>query len=149
MDSPKTFKNLGANQSQLLDIYIQQVRSVLEMAVPAWHSSLTLLDKLKIERVQKAALHVIFGPKYVSYPHALKQVNLPTLEDRRVRLYMKFAVKAVRNPKHSNWFKVNQRVGKTRLKQPLFCPVIARTSRFEKSPLSYMTELLNKHALGS
>ena len=102
------------------------------------------MEKLKIERVQKAALHISLGSEYNSYSHALNQVNLPTLEDRRVQLCMKFAFKAVRNPKLSNWLKVKPRVGKTRLKQPLFCPVFSRTSRFEKSPRSYMTLLLNK-----
>ena len=119
----RRLKNLGATHSQLLDIYIKQIRSVLEMAVPAWQSSLTIADKLKIERVQKAALHIILGSDYVSYPNALENVNLLTLEDRRIQLCFKFAQKAYKNPKHTNWFKVNRRVGKTRLKQPLFCPV--------------------------
>ena len=141
----RRLKNLGATQSQLLDIYIKQIRSVLEMAVPAWQSSLTIADKLKIERVQKAALHIILGSDYVSYPNALENVNLFTLEDRRIQLCLKFAQKAYKNPKHTNWFKVNRRVGKTRQKQPLFCPVFSRTSRFDNSPISYMTKLLNKY----
>ena len=114
-------------------------------AVPAWQSSLTLGDKLNIERVQKAELHIILGPDYVSYSNALEKVNLLTLEDRRVQLCLKFARKAIKNPKHTNWFRVNRRVGKTRLKQPLLCPVFARTSRFDKSPISYLTKLLNKY----
>ena len=85
------------------------------MAVPSWQSSLTLADKLKIERVQKAALHIILGPDYISYVNALGNTDLLTLEDRRVQLCLKFARKAFKNPKHSNWCRVNRKVGKTRL----------------------------------
>ena len=38
----KRLHNLGASVNQMLDVYIKQVRSILELAVPAWHSSLTL-----------------------------------------------------------------------------------------------------------
>ena len=71
------------------------------MAVPVWQSSLTLADKLKIERVQKAALHIILGSDYVSYSNALDNLNLLTLDDRRVQLCFKFAQKAYTNPKHT------------------------------------------------
>ena len=56
----KRLYNLGASQSQMLDVYIKQIRSVLELAVPAWHPSLTLEEKIIIERVQKTALHIIY-----------------------------------------------------------------------------------------
>ena len=48
-------KQLGASDKQLVEVYIKQARRVLELAVPVWHSSLTVADKLNIERVQKAA----------------------------------------------------------------------------------------------
>ena len=141
------WKNHGASESQLLDVYIKQVRSVLELAVPAWHSSLTISDKLKIERVQKSALHVIFDSEYESYISACDDANLLTLKDRRLRLCLKFTVKSVKHPKHSKWFKVNTKISRTRQKQPKFCPVIARTTRFDKSPISFMTKLLNQNGL--
>ena len=37
----KRLKNLGATSDQLVDVYIKQVRSILELATPVWHSSLT------------------------------------------------------------------------------------------------------------
>ena len=61
----KRLKNLGANSEQLIDVYIKQIRSVVELAVPVWHSSLSLSDKADIERVQKAALQVIFTVAHV------------------------------------------------------------------------------------
>ena len=43
-----------------------------------------------------------------------------------------------------HWFKENQFRTNTRQKQPKFRPVISRTWRFNNSPISYLTGLLNK-----
>ena len=123
----------------------EQIRSVLELAVPAWHSCLTLTDRNNIERVQRAALQVIFGSKFNSYSSACELAGLSTLEERRNKLCRKFALKAAKHPNHSKWFKINEHVGNTRQKQPPYCPVISRTTRFENSPISYITKLLNKN----
>jgi hypothetical protein len=116
---------------------------VLELAVPVWHPSLTVVDKVGIERVQRAALQVILGYDYRSYASALEVSNLSTLEDRRKKLCSKFASKSVKHPKHRNWFKVNTKVTVTRQKQPKFCHVMSRTLRFANSPISYLTRILN------
>ena len=133
-----------ATSHQLVDVYVKQMRSVLELAVPVWHSSLTVADKLDIERMEKAALHVIFGDSYHSYSSACATANLPTLEERRQKLCKKFALKSLKHPKHMSWYKVNKKVSGTRQKQPTFCNVVSRTTRFEKSPISYLTKILNK-----
>ena len=136
---------MGASDSQLLDVYIKQVRSVLELAVPVWHSSLTVADKLSIERVQKAALQIVLGKDYTSYSSACESTNLKSLEERRLQLCKKFGIKAMKNQKHTKWFKVNPKVSRTRQQQPYLCPVVSRTRRFENSPISYLTKLLNQH----
>ena len=139
----KRLKNLGASTEQLLDVYEKQIRCVLELAVPVWHSSLVQADRLSIERVQKAALQVILGADYTSYRTACMETNFLTLEERRKNLCTKFARKSAKNTKHKKWFKVNTKVSRTRRQQPTFCPVVYRTTRFKNSPLSYLTELLN------
>ena len=143
----RRLKALGAGPEDLKDVFLKQVRSVLELAVPAWHPGLTQADSLDIERVQKAALYIILGEKYTTYSSALKATKLECLAARRSNLCIKFAKKAVQHKKHTNWFKTNDKVTVTRFKQPKLCPVIARTKRFEKSPLSYLTKLLNKYYL--
>ena len=137
----KRLYNLGATEIQMLDVYIKQVRSILELAVPAWHPSLTIADKLAIERVQKSALQIIYGLEYESYAAACEMSNLP----RRIKLCKNFALKALKDVKHSKWFKVNNSLRNTRQKRPMFYQVVSRTSRFEKSPISYLTKLLNHH----
>ena len=51
----RRLKGLGPSISEMLDVYEKQIRYVLELAVPVWHSSLVQADRLSIERVQKAA----------------------------------------------------------------------------------------------
>ena len=145
----RRLKMLGADSTKLLDVFIKQVRSVLELAVPAWHPGLTVNEAIDIERVQRAALHIILGMNYTTYRAALKQLNLETLEARRTHLCENFTKKASKHPKHKNWFKTNIRETKTRQPQPKYCPVVARTKRFEKSPLAYLTNLLNQFSKGT
>ena len=139
-------KNLGADKFRLLDVYIKQVRSVLELAVPAWHPGLTCGDAVDIERVQRAELEIILGMRYTTYKAALILFNLDTLEARRISLCKKCSNKSGKHSKFTNWFRSNTKTTRTRQLQPKFCPVVAKTRRFEKRPLSYLTNLLNKYS---
>ena len=87
----RRLKALGANNEDLLEIYRTQVRSVLELAVPAWQGNISLGDKANIERVQKSLCHIILGDKYSSYRNALELLSLETLDNRRNKLCLKFA----------------------------------------------------------
>ena len=49
----RRLKSLGASMEELVDVYIKQVRSVLELAVPVWEPGLTKSEKGQLERVQK------------------------------------------------------------------------------------------------
>ena len=79
----RRLKKLGANTSDLLDVYTKQVRSQLEFAVAAWHPSLNGEDRLRIERVQKSACCIMLGQDYKSYGKSLKYQGLETLYERR------------------------------------------------------------------
>ena len=142
----RRLKKLGATEDELKDVYIKQIRSILEYAVPVWHSSITQAEKRDIERVQKAALHLILGMEYITYSLALKTLNLQTLDIRRDMLCKKFAIKSSKHSKHKNWFKINEKITTTRQNQPKYCPVYASTTRFENRPISYLTKLLNASA---
>jgi hypothetical protein len=138
----RRLKKLGASHEDLLNVYCKQIRSIAEFAVPVWNSFLTGEDIAKLERLQKIALHIILGDQYKSYSSALKATRLSKLSERRRKTCMKFAKRAQKNTKFSKWFKPNPKVQR-RVKQPKFCPVICKKQRFEKSPLSYLTGLLN------
>ena len=141
----RRLKNLGANQKSLCAVYIKQIRCVLEMAVPAWNGSITLREKVQIERVQKCAFHIILGDSYNSYENALDHLNLETLEERRFNLSLKFALKVEKSPKFNSWFKPNPRFQNSRTIQPKYCPVAFKHDRLKKSPIGYLTNILNTH----
>ena len=109
-----------------------------------WHGAITNNERLEIERVQKGALHLILGDKYVNYKNALELTNLETLEDRRNKLCLKFAKKAEKDIKHNKWFKLRQK-SSTRAENPKYWNTVARTERLKTSSISYLTDLLNKH----
>lgn len=76
----RRLKELGAQAPELIDLYTKQCRSILEYAVPVWQGSITLQERQDIERVQKVALHIIYGNQYSSYRNALKLSELEPLE---------------------------------------------------------------------
>ena len=142
----RQLKKLGADNEDLKEIYVSQIRSILELAAPVWHSFITGEDRLKLERIQISALHIILSDHYKSYNSARKALDLETLHSRRQKLCKKFARKSFKNEKFCKWFKLNAKRTKTRNKQPKLCRVVSRTKRFENSPISYLTDLLNKEA---
>ena len=140
----RRLQKLGASQEDLLDVYNKQIRSILEFAVPVWNSSLTGEHVSQLERIQKTALHVILGDGYKSYSQALKKSGLVKLSDRRRKICVNFALKSMKHQKFSKWFKPTGKQPNTRQDQSTFCHVYRKHDRFKKSPISYLTELLNK-----
>ena len=67
----KRLKGMGASVDDLKDIYMKQVRCMLELAVAVWNGAITQKEKLDIERVQKTALHIMLWQMYQSYGDAL------------------------------------------------------------------------------
>ena len=96
----RRLKKSGAKTVDLVDIYCKQVRSLLELAVPAWNGGITVEERMDIERVQKSACHIIMGDSYASYRSALIDLNLESLAVRKDNLSLKFAIKAEKQPKH-------------------------------------------------
>ena len=49
------------------DVYTKEVRSVVELAVPVWHSSITKQQCADIERMQKLSFQILLGENYTTY----------------------------------------------------------------------------------
>ena len=141
----KRLKHLGAREEDLLEVYLKQVRCLLELAVPAWQGGLSKAEKTDIERVQKTACHIILGNLYQSYNNALEVLDLDTLEFRRNNLCLKFALKAEKHEKFKYWFKKKEKMVNTRLAADKYCNVEAQHTRFADSPLSFLTRMLNTY----
>ena len=80
----------------ILDVYLKDLGSVLEVAVPAWLSGLTQRQSADIERVQKVALKIILsdhrtGKSDFTYDMALVTLDLEPLEVRRDKLCLTLA----------------------------------------------------------
>ena len=100
----RRLKLLGASTATLLGIYKLFCRSILEIGAPVWSGSLTKKNKQNIERVQKNALRIIYGPLSCTYEELLESIGETTLEKRRDLLSLSFARKCVKNAKFKHWF---------------------------------------------
>ena len=139
----KRLKSQGANLDDLTDIYVKQVRSILEFGVPVWNSGLIQDEVADIERVQKSFLHIALGQDYCDYETALAESNLEMLSTRRTKLCKSFALKTSKHAKHHHWFVKTKPGPNTRSEKPALKPPLCRLTRFKKSPIPYLTRLLN------
>ena len=103
----RNLKKFGASEEQMLEVYLQQIRSVAEMACPVWNSGLTQYESRSLERVQRTAVAIMRGESHTNYQAALEYFQLKTLEERREDICLKFAIKAYGHPKFSFWFTKN------------------------------------------
>ena len=145
----RNMKKLGVGRADLLDVYNKQCRSLLELAVPAWAPGLTSKECKQIERVQKTALAIILGESYKTYSQAQ---GVLSVECRRINICLKFAIQAQKSERFNRWFTYNNQarpgVDRRQTRAKLvntFKPVKTRTRRYMRSPLPYLTNLLNEH----
>jgi hypothetical protein len=143
----RRLKANGANNSELCDIYIKHVRSVMEYAAEVWHPGLTEQNRADIERVQKAVFAIILGKSYQSYENALVKLSMKKLEERRETLCLKFARKSAKSAHFASWFVPDNKLINTRRIVKQVKEAQTRTARFEKSALPYMTKLLNNNPI--
>ena len=125
-------KRAGIRQCDLLRVYVSVIRPVLEYACPVWHTSLPMYLSDNIETIQKRCLRTIF-PGH-SYDEARSIYNLPTLFERRTKLWQSYFRK-MHNAGHKlNKLLPNQRNISYDLRTYNTLPVpLARTDRFRRS----------------
>ena len=133
------------DHQELKNIYILFVRSILEQSATVWHSSLMEENRNDLERVQKTALKVILGDKYITYKNALNILDILTLNDRRDKLCLTFAQRAAKHPKMKKMFPENERTHQMVTRLPEKYKVQhAFTDRLKNSPLIFMQNLMNE-----
>ena len=139
--------NFTSNRQDLRKIYLTFIRSVLENSAVVWHSGLSIKNRLALERVQKAAVRLMMGGKYVDYKHGSTFLNIDDLNTRRKNLCLKFAKNCLKNKKVENMFPKNVTNHKMKKrKTEKFKKKLIKRSRFKKSAIPYMVDLLNKDA---
>ena len=139
------FRDIGATISQLLTLWQEKGRSVLEFASPVFFSRLTGEQSDQIDNVQRKAFVIILGPEYVSYNSALKTLGQERLSVRRETAALTFGRKCVSNPKHADMFPLNVCVRENmRDRDELYKEYQCNTSRFYDSSLPTICRLLNQ-----
>ena len=135
---------LGLDKFTMYDVYTKEVRSILELAVPVWHSGLTKHQSMEIEKIQKISFRIILGANYTSYEQACNHLSAQTLEERRDKLCLKFSKKNLKSD-NCMFTKIGTNVN-TRQRTKLVKEYKCRTGRFQKSSLPYLAKLLNTNA---
>ena len=142
------FRDMGANRDQLLNLWFQKGRSILEFASPVFFSRLTEEDKKKIEGCQRKAFAIILQKEFKSYANALVVLGQNTLEDRRIQAAIKFGQKCLTNPKHMDMFPRNVSIhNEGRRSRKPYKEYFCRTNRFYRSSIPTITRLLNEKYL--
>ena len=148
MELLRRVASFGTSVEEMKDVYFLFVRSLLEQSATVWHSSLTEENINDLERVQKSAVKIILGEKYVGYKKSLLKLDMENLSDRRIELCLNFAKKCVKNPKTKHMFpeNVKKHQMETRMAEK-YQVEHANTERFRKSSIIYMQHLLNESEL--
>ena len=132
--------------SDLVNIYVLYIRSVVEQSAVVWNSSITKGEQLDIERVQKCALRIILKDKYLSYQNSLELCGLESLKTRRNKLSLSFALKCLKSESTKDMFPVRDFHTNTRFSER-YVVTKSCTERLAKSAIPFMQRLLNKHWL--
>ena len=85
----RRLKKIRSSVKFMVEVYEKEILSLLEQAVPVWHSGLTVIQENAIERVQKAALYVILDSNYNNYENACAITGLTPLKQRREKNLLK------------------------------------------------------------
>ena len=126
---------------QMFDVYMKEVRSILELAVPVWHSGLSRKETAEIESVQKVAMKIILQHGYKNYQLACTTLKTETLEARRTKLCLTFAVKNVKS-ENCLFDKLNVNIN-TRSGGDVVREYACNYGRYKNSSLPYLAKLLN------
>ena len=133
------------NKSHLVQIFKTFIRSRLEYASTLWHSSLTLSNKNDIERVQKAAMKVIFKSDYQGYENSLKILKMEKLVDRRERLGLNLAKKCLKHEKLNDMFPMNSNESSIKIRdRERYHVNQAKTERYRNSAIPFLQRKLNQ-----
>ena len=129
---------------ELFDVYKKEVRSILEFAVPVWHSSITKKQSSEIEAIQKLSFRIILGPAYKSYHNACAIFETHTLEQRRLEICKRFVTKNLKSEDHCLFTKTEN--NPTHLRQrnrPIVVEQKCNTVTFQRSSLPFLSNMAN------
>ena len=139
----RRMRSLGVDQATLVTYWKAEGRVHLELACPAWSSSLTAAQSQDLERAQRMAMAAIAGRWEPSHSRQLLDLGLERLAPRRLRLCKVWAQRTAKESRHRDLFipsGARPRPGKhvQSYKTPR-----TRTVAHYNSAVPYLTRLLN------
>ena len=140
----RKLKKFNLPLKDLVTIYAGYIRPILEYCAPVFHSSLTKEQSNSLEKIQRRVCKIILGYEYINYLHACQICNLPTLEERRLKLCIKFAKSISNHPICQTWLPKKKRMNISLRHMQTYQQFKLKTERFKKSPLPFLVDILNK-----
>ena len=134
---------LGVDTKTLVQYWKAEGRVHLEMACPVWHSGLTVAQVRSLEQAQRLAMVAMAGWN-PSHSQQLTDLGLERLSVRRERMCLRLARKTATVSRHTDMFTptINPRARTSKEYREPLC----RTTTYYKSPLPYLTRLLNSNS---
>ena len=129
----------------LLHIYKLFIRSVAEQNCVVWHFSITPEEISDIERIQKTACKIILKQGYTDYKSSLAVLELQSLEERRNKLCLTFAINSLKYDKSKDMFPRNNHIEKQLRNRETFQVQHANTQRLSDSTIPQLQRALNNH----
>ena len=137
--------SLDLDLNQLFDVYKKEIRSILEYAVPVWHSSITMKQSAQIESIQKLAFRIILKEKFTTYRSACNLFHTETLRNRRLKICQRFALKNLNSS--NSLFSIAATDPRLRQRKARVQNYKCNTKRFQKSSLPFLANLINSSAI--
>ena len=135
-------KRVGITARDLVKIYSTALRPIIEYAAQVYASMLTAAQEEIIERMQRTALKIIYGPGY-SYRETILESGLEKLSERRETLARKFAISTYENQRYAHWFPKNEEIPHDLRKRLTIKETRPRTERMRKSSVYQMVKIIN------
>lgn len=136
-------KMAGVPDATIANLYAAIIRPVVEYAVPVYHWLLNKSQSDDVEKLQRRAMKILFGPK-TSYKEALKLASLPNLEERTEEIVKKFTLKTAAQTNFERWFPKHHETDHNTHRRKKFLEEHAHTDCLYRSPLFSMRRLLNE-----
>ena len=139
----RMLKRHNLPRRDLITVYTCYIRPITEYAAPVWNGAITENQKLRLERIQRRALRIIFGRDYSTYNNVLLQCNLQSLDDRRQSLCVSFIEKNMRNTNQFQQYLPPANNTRTLRRGNKIPELRCKTKRMQNSSIPYLVHLHN------
>ena len=136
----RRLKSKGVPSKSLLELYNLFIRPGLEFAAPLWSCALTKKNRDQIEKNQRQITDIILGKNQLSYSERLRDLNIPSLEERRLSITKAFGEKMMKDTRFQHLFPKHQ--NNTRSKGKYIIP-LCKKSRLKRSSIPKFIEFHN------